>query len=224
MAATQVAPSNRVNLFLDSTTPFGASDWTVATSTTIGNVKLVKSTGNTEFYLKLNMPNLGITGSGKRFLLDFVTYAGGSYSRMSDTYNTANGQCVDFAKLMIGSTDATSKWHTGTKISTIPVANRTTVLLPGTMIAYFNGGTTYPSNGTGHVAIVLSVAADGSGVNVVDQNFVNGFALKIGTTTYPATATTLTGKHLMPWTDTSARRAVGEYHIVDLYWNQNKNI
>lgn len=215
LASTQIAPSNRVNLFLDSSSPFVANDWIIATSTTIGSVKVLKSTANTEFNLSLQIPNLGISSTNKRFLLDSVTALGNSDTRVSDTYNSALGQCVDFAKAMIGSTSSTTSWHTGTKISTIPLSQRATQLLPGTMIAYFNGSSIYPSNGTGHVAIVLSVTADG--VNVVDQNFVNGFSLKVGTTTYSATSTTLLGKHFMPWTDSSSRRAAGEYHIVDLY-------
>lgn len=217
-AATQIAPTNRVNLFLDSTTPFTSSDWINATSTTIGSVKVVKSTGNTTYQLLLNFPtNMGISGSNKRFLLDSVNSLGSVNARISDTYNGYMGQCVDFAKSMIGSTDATSKWHAGTKLSDIPVNQRATVLRPGTMIAYFAGDSVYPSNGSGHVAIVLSVASDGSGVHVIDQNFVNGFALKVGTIQYAASSNTLIAKHLMPWTDTAPRRAVGEYHIVDLY-------
>jgi len=219
MAGTQIAPSNRVNLFLDSTTPFGTSDWTNATSTTIGSVKVLKSTGNTEFYLKLNMPNLGFVGSGKTMTLDSTSSLGASLTRISEAalYYSYPGQCVAFAKAMIGSSSPTSMWHTGTKIADIQVNQRTSMLLPGTMIAYFNGSSTYPSNSTGHVAIVLGVAADGSGLWVVDQNFVNGFSLKVGTTVYSTTSNGLVGKHLMPWTDTSARRAAGQYHIVDLY-------
>lgn len=214
--ATQIAPSNRVNLFLDSSSPFTTSNWTTATSTTIGTVKVLKSTPNTDFYLSLNMPNLGVSGTGKRFRLDSVSSLGSSQSRISDTLNSVSGQCVDFAKAMIGSTSLTSTWHTGTKISDIPVAQRTAQILPGTMIAYFNRSSTYPADGTGHVAIVLSVTTDG--LNVVDQNFVNGFSLKVGTTTYGySTVNTLIGKHFMPWADTSARRAAGQYHIVDLY-------
>lgn len=219
-SATQVAPSNRVNLFLDSTTPFGSADWTNGTSTTIGSVKILKSTGNTEYYLKLNMPNLGFSGSGKTMTLDAVNILGASHTRISESalYGSYPGQCVAFAKSMIGNSSATSKWHTGTKLSDIAVNQRTTLLPAGTMIAYFNGNSVYPSNGTGHVAIVLGVAADGSGVWVVDQNFINGFSIKVGTTTYAANLSQqLIGKHLMPWTDTSARRAAGQYHIVDLY-------
>lgn len=219
-AATQIAPSNRVNLFLDSATPFTASDWVSGSSNTIGNVKVLKSTGNTVYYLSLQMPNLGISGTGKKFLLDSITSLGASETRISDTTNSATGQCVDFAKVMIGgSTATTSKWHTGTKLSTLTtVTQRTSALVPGTMIAYFNGSSTYPGGGLGHVAIVLSVASDGSGITVVDQNFINGFSLNVGGTIYGApTSNTLLGKHFMPWTDSSARRAASEYHIVDLY-------
>jgi hypothetical protein len=219
IAATQIAPSNRVNMFLDNTSPFTANDWTNATSTTIGSVKVLKSTGNTEFYLKLNMFSLDLPTATSTFVLDAVNALGGSNSRVSERalFSSYPGQCVAFAKSMIGNTSTTSKWHTGTKISSIPIAQRTSQLVPGTMIAYFNGKSIYPSDGTGHVAIVLNVAADGSGLWVIDQNFVNGFSLKVGTTNYAATSNSLIGKHLMPWTDSSARRAAGEYHIVDLY-------
>jgi hypothetical protein len=220
LSATQVAPSNRVNLFLDTTTPFGSADWTNGTSTTIGAVKVLKSTGNTEFHLKLNIPNLGFVGAGKIMTLDAVNQLGGSHARISETglYNSYPGQCVAFAKSMIGSSSPTSTWHTGTKLANIAVNQRAAMLPAGTMIAYFNGKSVYPANGTGHVAIVLGVAADGSGLWVVDENFINGFSIKVGTTSYAAsTATHLIGKHLMPWTDTSARRAAGQYHIVDLY-------
>lgn len=147
-AKTQIAPSNRLNLFIDSASPFTTSDWTVATSTTIGGVKVLKSNGNTEFNLSLQIPNLGISSSGKRFLLDSVTALSASHSRISDTYNGALGQCVDFAKAMVGNTSATSMWHTGTKIGNIILSQRATQIAPGTMIAYFNGASIYPSNGT----------------------------------------------------------------------------
>lgn len=216
-AATQIAPSNRVNLFLDSTSPFATSDWTNATSTTIGAVKVLKSTGNTEFYLKLSMSSLNLSTATSTFVLDAVSGLGTTNSRISERslFSSYPGQCVAFAKSMIGNTSPTSKWHTGTKISSIPLAQRASQLLPGTMIAYFDGQSVYPSTTSSHVAIVLSVSTDG--ITVVDQNFINGFALTVGTAKYSASSTTLIGKHFMPWTDTSARRAAGEYHIVDLY-------
>ncbi len=87
------------------------------------------------------------------------------------------------------------------------------------MIAYFNGSTIYPSSG-GHVAIVLSVAKDAAGnptgVNVVDENYLNGFTVTANGTS--GTSPQTISKHLLKWTDgTSGIRSASQYNIVDLY-------
>lgn len=214
IAATQVASSSKVSLFTGS-----SLDWTSATSTTLGSVKVLKSTGNTEFYLSLQIPNLGISGTNKTFLLDSVNSLGASHTRITQVANIAAngyGNCVDFAKVMIGNTSQTSTWHAlaSNKLSAIPSSQWATMLKPGTMIAYFNGSSIYPGSG-GHVAIILS--ANSTGVTVVDQNFANGYTLKVGTTSYAASATTLLSIHTLPWMDTAAIRSANQYHIVDLY-------
>lgn len=219
-ASVQVAPSNRVNLFLDSTSPFVTADWTLGSTPSLGAVKILKSTGNSTYFLLLNLPtNVGIAGSGKRFLLDSITNVGSVNARISDTLNSVTGQCVDFAKSMIGSVSATTTWHAGTKLGNISNAQLATQLVPGTMIAYFNGNTIYPSSG-GHVAIVLSVATDAAGnptgVNVVDENYLNGFTVTANGTSGPSPQTI--SKHLLKWTDgTSGIRSASQYNIVDLY-------
>lgn len=217
-AAIKIAPQNRVNLFLNSASPFTSSDWTIATSGTLGTVNILRSTGNTTYYLLLNMPaNLGIPGTGKKFLLDSVNYAGISHSRISDTANVP-GQCVDFAKEMIGSEGETKFWHKNSiyKLSGIPASQRASTLVPGTMIAHFGNSTDqYPTDGSGHVAIVLSV--DNSGIMVVDQNFANGYSLTVNGTTYSASSSNLIAKHFMPWSGGIGKNDAGAYYIVDVY-------
>ena len=223
-AGTQVAPSNRVNLFLDATSPFVAADWTLGSTPSLGAVKILKSTGNSTYFLLLNLPtNVGIAGSGKRFLLDSITNVGSVNARISDTLNSATGQCVDFAKSMIGSIDLTNKWHAGTKLGSIPNAQLAAQLAPGTMIAYFGTSPTsaslYSSVGQ-HVAIVLSIVKDAAGnptgVNVVDENYLNGFTVTANGTSGSSPQTI--SKHLLKWTDgTSGIRSASQYNIVDLY-------
>jgi hypothetical protein len=222
IAAVQVAPASRVNLFLDSTSPFVSADWTVGSTPSLGSLKILRSTANTKYFLLLNFPtNVGISGSKKRFLLDSITNVGATHTRISDTFNSYTGQCADFAKSMIGSTDGTSTWHAGTKLGDIPNTQLTSQLVPGTMIAYFNGSSIYPSNGTGHVAIVLSVAKDAAGnptgVNVVDQNFLVSPTVVTANGTSGSAPQTIS-KHFLKWTDgTSGLRSASKYHIVDLY-------
>lgn len=225
MAATQVAPSNRVNLFLDSSSPFSTSDWTIGSTSSLGTVKILKSNPNVEFNILMQMPsNLGVTGSGKRFRLDSINFNGVGHARISDTWNSATGQCVDFAKTMIGSTDPTTKWHPGTKLKNIAKTQLSTELKPGTMIAYFGSSatstSTYSQIGQ-HVAIVLNVVTDGSGnpigINVVHQNYlVSPFSITVNGIAKGAAPQTI-AKHYMKWSDTSGLRSAGEYHIVDLY-------
>lgn len=223
-AATQVAPLNRVNLFLDSTSPFVTADWTLGSTPSLGALKILRSTVNSTYFLLLNLPtNVGIAGSGKKFILDSITNVGSANARISDIANSPAGQCVDFAKSMIGSIDQTNKWHAGTKLGNIPNAQLTTQLAPGTMIAYFGvnpTSTSLYSNVGQHVVIVLSVAKDAAGnptgLNVVDQNYLNGFTVTANGTSGPSPQTI--SKHFLMWTDgTAGIRSASKYNIVDLY-------
>ena len=220
-ATVQVAPSNRVNLFLDSTSPFGASDWLTGSTPSISSLKILKSTGSTEFNLLLNMPtNLGIAGSGKKFLLDSTTFAGVSVSRISDTGNSVSGQCVDFAKEMIGSTSLTSTWQAEAQLSTLNLAT----LTKGTMIAYMGTGAAKGSryggtSGVGqHVGIFLGPAYNTAGVligiQIVHQNFfVSPFQVIVNGVNQGACPQSI-AKHMLPLTDTSGIRSANKYWTI----------
>lgn len=71
IATTQVVSQSRVNLFLDSASPFVANDWTVGSTngTAIGDVKILKSTGNSSYGLlmekTISKHFLPWTGSGR---------------------------------------------------------------------------------------------------------------------------------------------------------------
>ena len=222
MAATvQVAPSNRVNLFLDSLSPFGANDWIVGSTPSITSLKILKSNGNTEYNLLLNMPsNLGIAGSGKKFRLDSTTFAGTAVSRISDTGNTATGQCVDFAKEMIGSTSLTSSWQADTQLGSLNIGT----LTKGTMIAYMGTsavkGSRYGgSSGVGqHVGIFLGPAYNTAGIligiQIVHQNyFVSPFQVTVNGVNQGASPQSI-AKHMLPLTDASGIRSANKYWTI----------
>ncbi len=217
-SAVQVAPANRVNLFLDSASPFTTNDWTVGVMGSV-NVKILKSTANSvdNFLAAMNAADIGIS-DGKRFKYDPQFFVDSAYARVNDTKSIYTGQCVDFAKLMISNSSATSSWHAGKSLATIPNNQLATSVVPGTMIAYFAGLSTYPAK-TGHVAIVLSWLFDANGkplgVNVVDQNFLLSSVTVNGVNKGVMDQTI--SKHFLPWTGSSNVGSASKYNIVDLY-------
>lgn len=224
-ANVPVVPSNRLNLFLDSTSPFVASDYTIGTTPSLGQVKILKSNGNTDFYLALNMPNLGIPSTNKHFILDSVIFNSSAHTRISDRYNSLTGQCVDFVKAMIDDTiNTTSKWHANEKLSLIPKSQLASKLAPGTVIAYFGSsatqGNTYSNIGQ-HTAIILNISTDSSGNpvggNVVHENFlVSPFTITVNGTQAGSAPQTI-DKNYLNWSDTSGIRSLGQYWTVDIY-------
>lgn len=212
----QVAPQSRVNLFLDSTSPF-TNDWALASTPSVGTAKILKSTGNSVFNLLINFPtNVGVANSGKRFLLDSLNLLQINTTRISDTYNTLTGQCADFAKSMIGSTINTGSWVADTKLGNMTSSQRANLPL-GTMIACMTSGTikgsTYASKGL-HVGIFLGWAYSGStliGINMVDQNFLL-FNITVGNSTGQCPKSV--AKHFLQWNGSSSVMSASQYWTI----------
>lgn len=211
----QVAPTSRVRLFFDSTSPF-TNDWALATTPSIGTAKILKSTGNSKYHLLLNLPNIGIAGSGKRFLLDSLSLLNIPTTQISDTYNSLKGQCADFAKEMIGSTATTSSWVANTKLGSM-TSSQLASLPAGTMIACMTStavkGSTYSSKGL-HVGIFLSCSYSGStitGINMVDQNFLL-FNVTVGGKTGQCPRSV--AKHFLQWNGSSPVMSASQYWTI----------
>lgn len=217
MADTQVVSQDRVNLFLDSQSPFTTIDWTVG-STVSGNVKILKSTAGTTFGLvnALRESGLGDKDAKSRFVLDAIANGDMSHARISDTKNSAKGQCVDFAKVMMGNENGTGSWRAGARLGDIPQDRLLSTVAPGTVIVFFDGNSRYPVE-TGHVAIVLSWSFDAkgkpSGVTVVDQNFLK-INVKVDGVNKGQMPETI-AKHFLPLTG-SGRNSAGNYNILDM--------
>ncbi|MDD2916949.1 MAG: hypothetical protein PHH70_03860 [Candidatus Gracilibacteria bacterium] len=218
IAATATVPANRLDVF----DTFSSSDWTRATASYAPNsIYILKSTGNVTFGLTLQMFELGVVGSTKRFVLDDLAFAGISQARISDKMNPNKGQCVDFVKTMIGSVLSTSSWHAGTKLSTIPSNQLADTVPRGTVIAYFGpnatSSTTYDIAGK-HVAVVLNFTFDSAtmqptGMTVMDQNFLL-FDLKIGGLNKGQSPQSIS-RHFLNWNGADVSGG-GNYHIVDI--------
>jgi len=81
-----------------------------------------------------------------------------------DPTGEQTAQCVTFVKTVTVDSGPASSWKRGD-----PVSNDTP---KWSIIAKFKGGTTYPTNGTGHVAILYKNMSNGRAY-VIDQNYDN---------------------------------------------------
>lgn len=220
MAGTQVVPSNRLSVFTGGT--LASTDWTRATSSLIPNsIYILKSSGDISFKLTSSFSDmLGIPGSGKRFILDSTNFFTLSYARISDSGNPSKGQCVDFVKLMLGSTLGTNSWYPGKKLSDIPSNQIADVIPTGTVIAYFDNKAKYSETaGRGHVLIVLGFTFDSTtmkpiGITVLDQNFLlfNVSVQGVGV----AKSEQSISRHFLNWNG-SGTGGAANYHILDIH-------
>ena len=243
-AEIAIAPQHRINIW-KGPSALPDSEYTIGTTTAMGEVKTLKST-----------PTVIDTLSRLRYIdntggLDFTRepgaklhskpWAGAEHQSVSDkgTYdsNGTSRQCVAFARSMTG-TKKSTYWYPGNALPQYLQWNGVgyvknpwlfTELAPGTMIAHFRGKSKYPTSFApwGHVAIFLDWSYDKNGyidgIYVVDQNLtkiisVNGNILE--------DADGMIQKHKLPW-ECTAGKACGTgkyfttffasgYHVVDV--------
>lgn len=219
MAATPVdviAPISRVNLFLM------ASSTAIQSSAYVSPAPTHSLFGSMGFLIPAarSSATLSDTTTVQQKLQNTLNMSGMrlaagklGYMAIDETGASWRYQCTAFAKSMTG-VGGTATWKRGNAL----VAG--TTYTPGTMIAHFDGNTTYGSNP--HVAIILSTAYDPNtkafiGYNVVDQNAVN--SVSTGTV---GDATQGTGgvisKHFLPWNSGSAVKVLSSknYHVVQI--------
>ncbi len=208
------ASYDRYSLFIDSSSPFVAADYTSATTTSLGTVKFLKYSTSVQTKLVNTLAMTNKYASSK-------PWNGGNYQQISENGNAYVGQCVGFAKAMTG-VGATSTW---TKVATnaltsifpnngsVGSVSADIALPPGTMIVNFDGGSAYPNTPTSHVAIVLSVVvANGkvSGVNAVAQNAIG--------TIGGVPADKMISKYFIPWNNANSSLtslSLKNYHVIN---------
>lgn len=147
LAATAIAPENRIRIW-EGLFGFPDGEYMIGNSS-IGSVKTLKYSTTAEGILR-NINYIKNTGgldmSGK--ILTKFQYNGNFYMRLSEaSMAPPSGECVAFAKAMTGSTSS-STWYRGKSISGYLIWNglgyrlndfMPTILVPGTMIAHFQG-------------------------------------------------------------------------------------
>ncbi len=238
LAATYVAPSNRVRIWEGSAVSFPDSQYSIGTTTAMGTVKTLKSNATvTNLLTTLNIAsNAGsldlIRAPGA--ILSGVTFNGSSHQRLSDA-GIPSGQCVAFARSMTGAPTSPS-WYRGKSLNDYVSWNGVgyylnnnqwnPALKPGTMIAHFQGLAKYPqSQPYGHVAIFMSWSYNSQGyidgINVVDENLISLIAGNTGS------AAGLIQKHKLTWSCTAGsscgtstydvRFFGSNYHVVDVH-------
>ena len=222
---------------------FPASVWQSATTTPLGTVYLLKSdarattaswdpsTVHEKLGYALYMSGMSL---GKRNILNV------NYQRIDELGSSSRNQCVAQGKSMTGAS-STSTWIKGTSLKTLypngkaPTQLEAMALLPpGTMIANFDGSTSYPNRPTSHVVLVRGVNADNNGYvlsidvygqNGVSQVILNGSTVNVGDPKTGNGGTMM--KYTMPWSN--ANSTVGSfsaknYHIVNKPWFIPKHI
>jgi hypothetical protein len=186
-AETLVASTERLQLFLGSPSSFVTASATGTSS--LNPIKILQLDTSASRILQQDFQHVSVLASSKKTLFgDTISFAGRTDFLEISEKGIARGQCVALAKAMTGSTKTTSKWYAGTKLGNIPTNELSTRLLPGTMIAFFDGYDTYNGSARHHVATFLSLQTDANGtpmsITVADQNFINGYSIKIDSTTY----------------------------------------
>lgn len=193
-AAPWVAPYSSYSLFLDGPNPTWAPYYTSISTSTLGTVKFLQY--NTVVDAKLKSMTYA---SGK--VTGYKSWNNIKYQQISEPGYI--GECVGFGKAMtgIGGTgtwaknpnNAISKIFTNAKVGSI---SADIALPPGTLIANFDGDSTYNNKQTNHVAIVLGVVTSGgvvTGANVVSQNAISVVA------NVSASADRMINKYFLPW-------------------------
>lgn len=211
-----------VSAYTSTTTSLLGTVYVLKSDVKANNVSWDPTTVQEKLQLTLFMSGKTL---GKRSL------GGVNHQRLDETAAGARNQCVAFVKAMTG-IGATSTWIRGTAVSVIfPNAKAPSdwqaqaMLQPGTMIAYFDGQTTYQNLPTSHVAIVKYVVSDTNGniqgAMVYDQNgmdsvVLNAASVAVGDakTTNPKGGTVT--KHFIPWSSISTRKSFSlkNYHVV----------
>ncbi len=170
----------------------------------------------------LNMTGMQL---GKRNLLNV------NYERIDETGAGTRNQCVAFGKSMTGAS-STSTWIQGIALATLYPNGKAPTQLeamaklpPGTMIAYYDGYTTYQNTATSHVAVVRGINADSNGkiisVDVYAQNGMSQILLGSNTLNVGDDKTGNGGtimKYTIPWSNTNSSRGsfnAKGYHVVN---------
>lgn len=235
IAATYVAPDYRVRIWQGSSVSFPDSQYTLGTTTAMGTIRTLKSNGTvTNLLTNLNaVANAGKLDMTSKYLSAEV-FNGESHQRLTENGGSP-GQCVAFAKAMTGA-PSTPQWYRGKALSEYVIWNGVGYtlsnyfwnppILPGTMLAHFQGQTKYPQSAPyGHVTIFLSWSYNSQGyidgINVVDQNLVSSIAGNSGS------SAGLIQKHKLPWVCTAGSSCgnntyhttffSSNYHVVDVH-------
>jgi len=155
LAATAVAPANRIRIWEGSSASFPDSKYSIGTTTAMGTIKTLKS--DVDVRTLLTTLNVGTNTGGldmSRYPganLSSISFNGSLHQRLSDNQTNNSGQCVAFARSMTGATVSTT-WYPGNSLPSYLNINGTVrtdkVLTPGTMIAHFGNKTRYDYNST----------------------------------------------------------------------------
>lgn len=202
VAATAVAPANRIRIWEGSALSFPDTKYSIGTTTVMGTIKTLKydvDTVNllTTLNVAANAGGLDMTSKYKTPAL----FNGSNHYQITENGGKP-GQCVAFAKAMTGVSMSTANWYPGSSLPSYldftgrPKTDK--ILAPGTMIAHFGGKSIYIQNSaTPHVAIFLSWSLNAQGivdgVNVVDANLAWTIAGNSGS------AAGLIQKHKLAW-------------------------
>ncbi len=238
LAATAIAPANRIRIWEGSSASLPDSKYTTGTTTAMGTIKTLKHDVDTVNLLTtLNVGgNAGALDMTSKYKTA-VPFNGSNHYQITEVNGLA-GQCVAFAKAMTGVSGSTANWYPGnTLLSYLDITGRPRtdiIIAPGTMIAHFGGKTKYSLNGsTPHVAIFLSWSTNTQGivdgVNVVDENLVHIVSIN-GSNISGADG--LIQKHKLAWTCTASNCGTASgggsatyhitffgsnYHVVDVH-------
>jgi len=185
-AETLVASPERLQLFLSSPSSFVSA--TATGTPSLNPVKILQLDVSASQILQKEFSHVSVLASSKKTLYaDVISFAGNNTFLEVSEKTIQRGQCVALAKAMTGSTKSTANWHAGEKLGNILDHELSTKLIPGTMIAFFEGNKVYTGDRK-HVAIFLSLQKDSTGkpvsITVADQNFVNGYSVKMGSKVY----------------------------------------
>ena len=110
MAATAVAPANRIRIWEGSSASLPDSKYTTGTTTAMGTIKTLKYDVDTVNLLTtLNVgANAGALDMTSKYKTA-VPFNGSNHYQITES-NGAAGQCVAFAKAMTGVSGLTSSW------------------------------------------------------------------------------------------------------------------
>lgn len=240
MAATVIAPTNRIALF-QITTPYAYitdSNYTVGTTSAMGTISTLQS--NATVISALRGLDYGLYPGRYN---ETTSFNGSLHQAITENYNSGHlKQCVHFARAMTSTPYQTGNWYPGSAISShltqagtglyiLSWYGQTYPLQPGTMLAYFGGQSRYDYNSKPHVTIFLSWKYSGSyivGMNVVDQNLVDSISIN-GVVKYAAGITGETNgmiqKHALPIACTAGTLCTSDARYKDpRFWSRNYHV